>query len=90
MERLNSAVKRQHGAENFADRSEIVVGDPTAQLQQLLIENGRGVERGEDVFCRDGRFAIVKFYDDARHALLAKWDQHAAATTGAASQGHGR
>jgi hypothetical protein len=24
----------------------------------------------------------VKFYDDARHALLAKWDQHAASSDG--------
>src|SRR4029077_16367032 len=47
----------------------------------------RGVERGEDVFCRDRRFAIVQFDDDARHALLAKWDQHASSYDGSGVRG---
>ena len=30
----------------------------------------------------DGRLAVVKFDDDARHALLAERDQHASADDG--------
>ena len=34
----------EHGAEYFAERSEVVAGDPAAKAEQLLVENGRRVE----------------------------------------------
>ena len=42
-------IQRQHGAEDFAERGEIVVGDPAAEMQQLLVEDRRWVEDGENV-----------------------------------------
>ena len=79
---LELGVQRQHGAEDFANRGEIVVGDPVAELQQLRVKHRSGIERGENVFRGDGRLAVVQFNDNARHALLAKRNQHAAADYG--------
>ena len=72
-------VQRQHGAENFADRGEIIIGNPTAKTQQLIVEHRRNVEDAENSFCLDRRFAIVEFNHDSRHALLAESYEHAAA-----------
>ena len=72
-------VQREHGPEDFAERGEIVVGDPAAELQQLLIEDGRGIEDGKNIFRGNGRLAVVQFHDDAGYALLAEWDEDAPA-----------
>ena len=72
-------VQREHGAEYFAERGEIVVGNPATEMQQLVIEHGGCVEDGQNSLGGDGRFAVVQFDDDAHHALLAKWDEHASA-----------
>ena len=74
--------QRQHGAEDFADRSQVVVGDPAAEAQQVIVEDWRGVEHAENIFCGDRRLAVVQFDDDARHALLAERDQDASADNG--------
>ena len=75
-------VQWEHGAEHIPERGEIVVGDPAAEMQQLIVENWNGIQDGQNIFRDDRRFAVVCFDDDARHALLAKWDQHAAADNG--------
>ena len=79
MERLNSALSGSMVRKTSPMRSEIVVGDPAAEAQQLLIEHRRGVEHAEDILGGDRRLAVVQFDDDARHALLAKRHQHAPA-----------
>jgi hypothetical protein len=68
--------QRKHGPENFAERGEIVAGDPAGQAQQLVIEYRRDIEDGKDELGFDCRFAIVKFDNYARHALLAEGYQH--------------
>ena len=75
-------VERKHGAENFSDRSEIVIGNPAAEFEQLQVEHGHSVEHGKNILCGDGRLPVVQFDDDAGQALLAEWDQHAAADDG--------
>ncbi len=41
--------ERQHCAKNFPYRREIVIGNPSAQLQQLFVKNRREVERFDDL-----------------------------------------
>ncbi len=81
-------VQRQHGAENFADRREVVVGDPAAETQQLLIEHRRDIEHAEDGFRFDRWLAVVQFDHDAGHALLAEGHEHASADDGSGLGGH--
>lgn len=69
----------EHGAEDFADGREIVVGDPAAKSQQLIIEDWRWIDDAEDILRRDGRLAVVKIDYDAHHALLAEGDENAPA-----------
>jgi hypothetical protein len=71
-------IQRQHGAEDFAERSEIVVGNPAAETQQLFVEHRSYVERTLDSFCGDRWFAVVQFNHNAGHTLLAKGHEHAA------------
>ena len=71
-------IQRQHGAEDFAERREIVVGNPAAEAQQLFVENRSGVEYAENGFCFDGRGSVVQFDHDASHTLLTKRHEHAA------------
>jgi hypothetical protein len=37
-------VQRQHGSENFAERRKVVIGNPAAQAQKLIIENRSDIE----------------------------------------------
>ena len=50
MDALEFGAQRKHGAEDFADRGEIVVGDPAAEAQQLIVENRRGIEHADEYF----------------------------------------
>ena len=84
---LELGAQRQHGAKHFSERGEIVVGDPAAETKELFVEDRRGVEYAENVFDGDGWLAVVQFDDDARHALLAEWDQHASAHDGRGVRG---
>src|SRR6266850_4468830 len=68
--------QREHGSEDFADGSQIVVGDPATEAQQLLIEHRRRIQHAENGLSLDRRLAIMYVDDDARHALLPKRYQH--------------
>ena len=76
---LEFGTQWKHGAEDFADRSEIVVGDPTAEAQQCVVEHRGRVEDADHIFRGDRWLAVVEFGDDARHALLAERDEDASA-----------
>ena len=56
---LEFGAQRQHGAENFADGCEVVVRDPLAQANEVLIEHWRRVEHADNVFGLDLGLAIV-------------------------------
>src|ERR1039458_51272 len=75
-------VQRQHGAKSFAERSEIVVGNPAPGAQKLLIEHWSDVEHTQDDLSCDRWFAVVQFNHDAGKALLAERHEHAAADHG--------
>ena len=79
MARLNSAFSGSMVRKTSPIGRKIVVGDPAAEVQQLLVEHRGGIEHAEDVFRGDGGFAVVQFDDDARHALLAERHEHASA-----------
>ena len=67
----------EHGAEDFADGREIVVGDPAAEAEQAIIENGRWIDDAEDILGGDARLAIVKIDYDAHAALLPEGNENA-------------
>jgi hypothetical protein len=69
--------QRQHGADNFADGSKIIVGNPLAQPDQRLVKHGRGIEHADYVFGLNFGLVIVQSGDDSRHALLAEGHEHA-------------
>ena len=71
--------QRQHGAKHFAEWREIVVGNPFPQSHKLFIEHGRGVETLSTFFALHLGRAVMQRSDHARHALLAKRNQHASA-----------
>ncbi|HMA19258.1 MAG TPA: hypothetical protein VKO87_00575, partial [Gemmatimonadaceae bacterium] len=45
--------KREHGAEYLANGSEIIIGDPTAEAEELLVEDRGGIDDAEDIFGGD-------------------------------------
>src|SRR5579862_1896805 len=69
--------ERKHGAKDFTDWRQIVVRDPAAETKQGLVEDGSCIEHADDFFRCDRRLAIMQLNDDARHALLAEWDEDA-------------
>ena len=76
--------ERQHGAEDFAERRQVVVGNPVAQAQELLVQHRRRVEDAGEilglyVLIPGSGLAVVQFGDDARQALLAKGDHDTSA-----------
>ncbi len=71
--------QRQHGPEHFADRSEVVVGNPLAQAYQLGIEHRRRIEHADDILGLNFRLLIMQRCDDSRHALLPERHKHASA-----------
>src|SRR5579872_104046 len=75
-------VQREHGAENFTERGQIVVGDPAGEAKELIVEDGRGIENTVDGFgCYRG-LAIVELDYDACHATLAEGDEYTRADCG--------
>src|SRR5579864_4929079 len=75
---LEFGTEREHGAENFAQRSEVVIGDPLAETHELPVEHGRGIEHADDVLGLYGGFAVMQVDDDAAHALLPERHQYTA------------
>ena len=75
----NFSAKRQHGAEDLADRRNIVLRDPFGQAQQCGIEQRLGVEDVENFFCRDRRWMIVQRSHYASQPVSAEGYEHAAA-----------
>ncbi len=74
----------QHGAEDFANRSEVIIGNPLAKFQQLLVEDRREIEGFDNFFYLDRwglslRLAIMQLDNDAPHPLLSERHQHAPA-----------
>ena len=74
--------QRQHAAKYFSQRREIVVGNPPAELQQLIVENWRTIERADDVFGLNLGLAVVQLDNNTRHTALPEWNQHPAAHGG--------
>ena len=71
--------KRKHGAEHFADGSNVVLRNPASELQQGCVEHWRRIENLGDVFRCDLRLAIMQFNNDSGKPLFAKWNEHASA-----------
>ncbi len=76
---LHLRAQRQHGAEDLAERRQVVVGDPFAQAHQLGIEHGCGVEDFKDVLGLDRWRAIMQRGHHARQPQVAEGHQHASA-----------
>ena len=68
--------QRQHGAEHFAHRSEIIVGNPLPKFQQLFVEDRREIERFDNFLGFDPWRTIMQLDDDTREALLPERHQH--------------
>ena len=71
------AHERQHGAEDFADRGKVILGDPLREVEELRRENRFFVEDVEDGTGFDGRRVVVQAKDDASHLLVAEGDEDA-------------
>src|SRR3954466_7629333 len=76
---LEFGTQGEHCSENFTDWGKVVVGDPAAEAEEVGIENCRRIEDADDILRGDIRLAVVKFCDDAGHALLAEGDEDASA-----------
>src|SRR5581483_12317891 len=80
--------ERKHGAKDFSDRREVVVGDPAAEAEKMIVENRGGIDDGEEVLGLHFRLAIVQLDEDAHQALLAERDEDASADDGSHAIGH--
>src|SRR5262249_43826491 len=71
---------RQHRAEGFTNRREIVGADPLAEFEKFWRDRGNEVKNARDVpYFRVFRGGFDEFYNDADDRFLAKRHQHAAA-----------
>jgi hypothetical protein len=79
---------RQHGAKYFTDWSQVVAGDPVAQLHQFRGERGKKIQ-GLGDFANLGAFRRVlnALEDDADERLFAEGHEHAAARLHGVAQG---
>ena len=73
--------RAEHGAEYFADGSNVVLRDPVSELEQGASSTGEE-SRTWRRFCCDLRLAIMQFNDDSGKPLFAKWNEHASADYG--------
>ncbi len=74
--------KRQHSANNFADGSEIILGNPLPQLQKRGVEHWLRIEHLEYCFRLHGGRAVVDSRHYAREPLLSERHQHSSANDG--------
>src|SRR5579864_960225 len=71
--------RRKHGAKDFANRREIVAGNPLRQLNQLRSQRRSEIEHfGDFAEFRVLRNSVRKLHDYADKRFLAKRNQHAA------------
>ena len=59
-------IQRQHGAEDFANRGQVVFADPFPQPQQFFGKRRRLIQDFKNSFCGDRRRAVVQLSDDPR------------------------
>ena len=72
--------RRQHRAENFANRCQVVRRDPMRQLDLLRRQRGNKIQYAGDLAnFRSLRRALRHFHDDSDHRFLAERHEHAAA-----------
>jgi|ERR1051325_8512301 len=57
--------ERQHGAEHFSKRRNVIVGNPAAEIEELIVENRRGVQNCRYVLGCDLRLSVVQRNDNA-------------------------
>jgi hypothetical protein len=76
---LEFRAQRQHGAKDFTQRRQIIIGNPFAQMDKLVIEYRRSIEHAENVLCLHPGRAIMLCSNHARHALLAERHQNSSA-----------
>src|SRR6266436_9753748 len=74
--------QRQHRANNFADGSEIVLGDPLPEFQKRRIENRVSIQDLKHSLRLHGGRAIMDRRHYAREPLLSEWNQHPSANDG--------
>ncbi len=71
--------QRQHGAQDFAERSAVVAGDPVAEAEEFVVEDRFGIDQAEGVFeIRVGRI-VMNTEDDAGEFARAEGDEDACA-----------
>jgi len=75
-------IQRQHRPKNFTERRKIIVGDPAAETQQLLVENRCGIEHAQNWLDRDRWLTVMQLHDDPSQALLTKRHEHPSAHHG--------
>ncbi len=74
--------QRKHGAQDFADRRDVIERDPLCQFEKLRREDGFFIENVEEQLCFDRRRFVVNAQDDACQFLIAEGDENARANGG--------
>ena len=69
----------QHGAEDFAEWGDVVVADPGGEFHQIVVQQGRGVEDGDDGLGFDWRWLFMHASDDAGELFIAEGNDDATA-----------
>ena len=55
----------EHGSKDLAQRRQVVIGDPLAKFEELVVEHGLAVKHADYVLGLDVGSAIVQVNDDA-------------------------
>lgn len=84
------AGERSHGAEDFAEGGAVVIGNPAAEGQELLLEHGFGVEEAENLLGGDVGGRVVGVDDDAGEFARSEGDDDSAAGLDAVAQRFGQ
>jgi len=74
----NIGSERQHGAEDFAQGRAVVVGDPAAEAQELVIDDRFRIDEAQDLAGVGLRTPVMAFEDDSRQLASAEGDEDAA------------
>ena len=79
----------EHGAEDFAERGAVIAGDPFAEGDEFVAEDGLGVDEAEGVFYGDGGRVVMGAEDDSGEFAGAEGDDEAGAGFDAVLEGEG-